>query len=117
MGTKKENKKSPRVDKGPGLIKTAFSGLAKGDWAVKSSAVVMGMGYFGRKQYVKGVIVTIYQIVMLLLIFMKGLPYLMKFNTLGTVKREYYIDPDTYETVTNNYDNSFSILLFSVVTI
>ena len=105
------------MNKEPNVFKTAYTALIKGDWAVKCSAIIMGMGYFARKQFVKGILVTLYQIAMLAFIFISGLPYLSKFHTLGTVQFEVKIDFNTMKTITNDYDNSFTILLFSVITL
>lgn len=105
------------VKREPNILKAVMEALIKGDWAVKGSAVVMGLGYFARKQIIKGILVTLYQIAMLAFIFVTGMPYLSKFNTLGTVQFEVKIDYMTMQTVANDYDNSFTILLFSVITL
>lgn len=117
---KEKESKSPQPDmvvKEPNVFKAAFDAIVKGDWAVKSSAIIMGMGYFARKQFIKGILVTLYQIAMLAFIFVVGMPNLSKFNTLGTVQFEAVIDYNTMQTIHNDYDNSFTILLFSVVTL
>lgn len=113
---KTKNSRLGPAMKEPNVFVAAFNAIAKGDWAVKLSSIIMGMGYFARKQFIKGIIVTVYEIAMLAFIFVVGMPYLKDFGTLGTVKREYYVDFNTMETVENDYDNSFTILLFSVIT-
>ena len=44
-----------------------------------------------------------------------GAPNLAKFGTLGTVKMEMVFDVTTMKNVVNNYDNSFEILLMSMI--
>lgn len=109
-------RRKPKV-KEPNIFVAAFTALIKGDWAVKCSALVMGMGYFARKQFIKGFLVILYQVAMLAFIFSMGSEYLVDFGTLGTVQFESKIDFTTMKTITNDYDNSFTILLFSVVTL
>lgn len=104
------------VEKEPGLVKSAFLAIKNGDWAVKCSALIMGMGYLGRKQYIKGLLVTAFQALLLGFIIVVGIPYLMDFPSLGTVKMEYKFNPATMKNEMTDYDNSFTILLFSVIT-
>lgn len=105
------------VEKEPGLLKAAFLAIAKGDWAVKCSALVMGMGYLARKQYIKAAIMTIYEVAMILFLVLVGVPYLSDFGTLGTVTKEIIVDWTTGKKTENDYDNSFSILLISVIAV
>ena len=44
-----------------------------------------------------------------------GVPNLAKFGTLGTVKMEMVFDVATMKNVVNDYDNSFEILLMSMI--
>ena len=39
----------------------------------------------------------------------------MKFGTLGTVQMEMVFNPATFKNEVNDYDNSFAILLLSVI--
>ena len=75
----------------------------------------MGAGYFARKQIVNGLIMLIVEAAFVLMCVGYAAPNLAKFGTLGTVKFEQVFDPLTMQTTTNNYDNSFQILLNSVV--
>lgn len=107
-------------------MKDFFSGLknyfaefgaavAKGDIWTKSSLLIMGMGYFGRGQFIKGILMTLVEIGVILFTAMFSAPYLAKLGTLGTVQREEVFDPLTMTKTVNDYDNSLLILLFSVV--
>lgn len=115
VGTAVENDRFVQVEKEPGLIKSAFRAISKGDWAVKGSTLIMGLGYLARKQYVKAAITTIYEIAMILFVVLVGVPYLSEFGSLGTVKKEYIFDFATGKNIENDYDNSFTILLISVI--
>lgn len=93
---------------------TAF---AKGDIWVKLSAVIMGAGYFARRQIVNGILMTLVQVGFIILTMMFSTPALARFSTLGTVQLEKTFDPVTMQQTTNNYDNSFLILLSSVISL
>lgn len=117
VGIEVENDRYIPVEKEPGLFKSALLAIAKGDWAVKCSTLIMGMGYLARKQYVKALIMTIFEVAMIAYFVLVGIPYIVDFGTLGTVQMEYVFNIETFTNEMNDYDNSFSILLFSVITI
>lgn len=89
--------------------------IKKGDWWTKFSLLVMGSGYFGRKQFVKGVLMTLIQIGFFVFTFRFSIKYILKLNTLGTVQREEIFDPLTLQKMVNDYDNSLLILLLGVI--
>lgn len=89
--------------------------VAKGDMWTKSSLLILGMGYFGRGQIIKGILMTLVEAAVILFTALFSAPYLAKFGTLGTVQREEVFDPLTMTKTVNDYDNSLLILLFSVV--
>ena len=91
--------------------------LAKGDIWVKLSTLIMGAGYFGRGQIVNGILMLLVEASFVLFIVLFGVPNLAKFGTLGTVQAELYFDPVTMQQTVNDYDNSFLILLCSVITL
>ncbi|MDE6015921.1 MAG: sugar ABC transporter permease [Acetatifactor sp.] len=100
------------------INKTTFAtALAKGDIWVKLSTVIMGAGYFARKQIVNGILMTAVEIGFILLVVLFGVPSLSKFGTLGDVQMELKFDPLTLQSTINDYDNSFMILLTSVITL
>jgi arabinogalactan oligomer / maltooligosaccharide transport system permease protein len=89
--------------------------VARGDIWVKLSLILCGAGYFARKQYVRGIIATVAE-ALLVLFFPTALwPYLSKFNTLGTVKMTKTYNAVTGKNEFNHYDNSFMILLFGII--
>lgn len=93
-----------------------FTAFLKGDFWCKLSVIIFGAGYFKRKQWIKGLLITaleaacIYTVVYLW-------PFLSKISTLGTVQREEVFDPLTLTKTVNDYDNSLLILLYSIVAI
>ncbi|MCH4153528.1 MAG: sugar ABC transporter permease [Mageeibacillus sp.] len=91
--------------------------VADGDGFVKGSLGIMGLGYFAHKQVIKGILMTCAEALFILMMIYYGVPYLSQFGTLGTVQFESVFDPLTMTNKTNDYDNSFLILLNSIITI
>ncbi len=90
---------------------------AKGNLFVKLSMLWMGAGYFRYKQYVKSALITVFEALVIVFSVLVSSQYIPKFATLGTVKRESVFNAATMKNEVNDYDNSFMILLFSVVSI
>lgn len=91
--------------------------VAQGDIFVKLSLIWMGAGYIRRKQIIKGILMTIFEVLVIMYSVIFAPQYISKFGTLGTVKRESVFNMETMTKEFNDYDNSFLILLFSVITI
>lgn len=91
--------------------------IVKGDIWVKLSTLIMGAGYFARKQIVNGILMLLVEASFIVLLVLFGIPNLAKFGTLGTVQAEQTFDPVTLQTTMNDYDNSFMILLSSVISL
>ncbi|MDR2598926.1 MAG: sugar ABC transporter permease [Oscillospiraceae bacterium] len=89
----------------------------EGDIFVKLSALVMGIGFFRRKQIIKGILITLFQAVIILFGFTFADHYLSRFGTLGTVERVSVFNPETMRNEVNNFDDSFQILLYSIISI
>ena len=87
--------------------------VVKGDAFVKLSLIWMGAGYAKRKQYVKAVLMTLLEIAVIIFSVKFAMQYVPKFSTLGTVKMEKVFNMKTMKSEFNDYDNSFTILLFS----
>lgn len=98
-------------------IKKFGLAVAHGDIFVKLSLLWMGAGYAGRKQFVKAILITFFQAVMILFFIDIAIPNLSQFGTLGSVQRELVYDSSIRDTVVNDYDNSFQILLFGLISI
>lgn len=93
------------------------NGVVKGDGAVKASLLVMGAGYWKRKQIVKGFLVTFLEIAVILYNYLIGFSYIGQLNHLGTVKRELVYNSKLMRNEVNDYDNSLLILLFGVISL
>lgn len=89
--------------------------FVRGDVWVKLSAVLMGAGYFARKQVINGIIMFLVEALFVVLCVGYAAPNLAKFGTLGTVQFEQVFDPLTMTSTVNDYDNSFLILLNSIM--
>ena len=95
---------------------TEFAHAVKhGDLFVKLSLIWMGAGYFRRKQYIKSLLITIFEAAVIVFSVLCSSQYVPKFLTLGTVRRDTVFNPMTMKNEVNDFDNSFMILLFSVV--
>lgn len=88
---------------------------AKGDAAVKLSLLWMGAGYARRKQYAKAIIMTILEVAIILFTVNFAMEYVPEFTTLGTVEPEKVFNMKTMKNEWNDFDNSFQILLFSLI--
>ena len=99
------------------IFKKFGESVVKGDIWVKLSLLIMGAGYMGRGQVIKGILMTIVEAVFVLYMAVVGVPYLSKFGTLGTVQFEKVFNVVTMKNEVNDYDHSFKILLFGSVTI
>lgn len=91
--------------------------VAKGDRSVKLSLVFMGFGYLNHKRYDKAIFMTVLQGLFIWFCCTFAAHNLSRFGTLGTVVAEAHFDPVTFTNVWNDYDNSFKILLYSIISI
>ena len=121
MGKINQNKKNNPVSSFFKSIANFFTGfahaVAKGDGAVKASLLIMGTGYWKRRQFVKGFLVTFLEIAVVLYNFIIGVTYITKLGKLGTAKRELVYNSLTMKNEVNQYDNSLLILLFGVISL
>ena len=70
-----------------GFFKEFGTSLAKGDIFVKLSLIWMGAGYCRRKQFVKSILITLFEIAVIVFTFGFAMDYVPKFGTLGTVQQ------------------------------
>ncbi len=89
--------------------------ITKGDVAVKLSTVLMGAGYFARKKFVVGFLTMLLEAAFVLMCIFYAAPNLAKFGTLGDTVRSTQFDPLTMQNTVIEGDNSFLILLNSVI--
>ena len=100
-----------------GFFQGVIEDFIKGDFFVKLSLIIMGAGYFRRRQFIKGLIVTLFQAVIILFALTFAAHYLSKFPELGTVQFASVFNPSTMKNEVNDYDHSFKILLYGLVSI
>ena len=94
---------------------SAEDAWGEGYAATKLSFPIWGLGYIGHGQLIKALLVTVVQGLGLYFLGTSGVPALKKFGTLGTVQMEMKFNPLTLKNEVNDYDNSFAILLLSVI--
>lgn len=100
-----------------GFFKDFFAAVAKGDIFVKLSVIWWGAGYIRRKQFIRTLLITALEAAVILFSIYFAPQYVSKLGTLGTVKMESVFNLETMKYDVNNYDDSFQILLFSVISI
>ena len=98
-----------------GFFKEFGQAVAKGDLFVKLSLIWMGAGYIRRKQFVKGILMTIFEAAVIWFTLGFAVEYVPKFVSLGTVQQEAVFNIATMQNEFNDYDHSFMILLFSLL--
>lgn len=89
----------------------------EGDAFVKASLLVMGIGFLRRKQWIKGILFLLFQAAFVAFLVLVAIPNLSKLSTLGTVEYSQVWNPVTRRNEVNDYDNSFKILLFSLISL
>ncbi len=95
-------------------IKEFGKAFAHGDIFVKLTAIWWGLGYARRKQFIKALLITALEAVVVAFTVIVSTKYVPKFGTLGTVKAEKVFNMATMKNEWNDYDNSFMILLMSL---
>lgn len=93
----------------------------EGDWRTKVSYLVMGFSNFLHKQWLRGILFFGFEVIFILYMIFYGGYWLARLGTLGTIatiQQEVY-NPllDEYVTETLHIDNSFKILLYSIITL
>lgn len=95
------------------LIRT----FVKGDYKTRISYLVMGFGSMARGQWLRGILFFAFEAIFITYMSMWGGYWLSMMPSLGKVGPSEIYDPvyDAYTTVYN--DNSFKILLYSILTL
>lgn len=99
------------------FFKEFFEAVVKGDVFVKSSLLIMGVGHVRRGKYLYGALVTLLELAFAWFCMTFAAENLSKFNTLGTVQAKQYFDMELFTNVWNDYDHSFKILLYGIISI
>ncbi|MCI8458213.1 MAG: sugar ABC transporter permease [Clostridia bacterium] len=88
-----------------------------GDWKTRMSFGVMGFGLIARKQFLRGVIYLLFELLFILYMVFFGWKYLAKMGSLGEIARVEEWDDALGAFTYKFYDNSLLILLYSLLTI
>lgn len=98
-------------------IKDLVTTFTNGDWKTKTSYLVMGFGSIARGQILRGILFLLFEIVFIGYMILTGGYWLSMLPSLGLKgpTEEYNVLYDAYVPTYN--DNSFKILLYSVLTI
>lgn len=92
-----------------------YDAVLHGDWRTRLSVLLMGFGQFTRGQQIRGVLYFVYEAFFVTFMALFGFKYLSGLGTLGQLA-EVTIKVDGIRT-SYYYDNSFEILIYSIVTI
>ena len=100
---------------------TLYDAWRKGSWMVRMNFGIFGFYQITHREIARGVLYLLYEIVFIWFLAVMGIPYLSKLGTLGTFSTSsmYLVDP-TYGVADGAFksgDTSFTILLYSLVTI
>lgn len=89
----------------------------EGDWKTRLSFGIMGFGQVTRKQYLRGILYFIFEVVFIFYMVFFGWKYLVKLGSLGETAMIEVWDEAQGIYVYEFYDNSLLILLYSILTI
>ncbi|MDE5942934.1 MAG: sugar ABC transporter permease [Clostridia bacterium] len=96
---------------------TIYSAARYGDWKTRMSFVVFGFSQLARKQWLRGLLFLVLEIMFILYMSLFGWQYLGMLGTLGTVEGDgWVVGPDGFEVPVRG-DNSLLILLYGLLTV
>jgi len=99
-----------------GIFITIGTAAKRGDWKTRLSFVVFGFSQLIRKQWLRGVLYLIFELVFILYITLFGWQYIGLLGTLGTVERGEVQDEFGNYYYTEGH-NSLLILLYGILSI
>lgn len=100
---------------GPGQF-----GIADTNWVWIASAIFgvgIGLCFICRKQFTKGLLFAVFFTAVIAMVYNWGVEYVVELNTLGDTEFAQEIDWTTGKQVTNDYDHSFKILLYGLISV
>lgn len=100
-----------------GIFITIGRAAKDGDWRTRTTFAVMGFGQLTRKQFLRGIVYLVFEVLFILYMVFFGGGYLAQMGSLGEVAEVIVIDPITNLPKYEYYDDSLLILLYSLVTI
>ena len=100
-----------------GFCRNVVVYFKEGNWKTRLSYLVFGFNHYAHKQYIRGVLFSIFELVFIFYMIFAGGNYLSQLSTLGTQASERIPNPSGIGTRVVYHDNSFKILLYGVLTI
>lgn len=102
-----------------GIFKTIYRAIIDGDWKTRLSFVVMGFGQIMRHQRIRGILHFLYEVAYILFMIAIGGPALSQLDTLGSIAYGSYTEINGILDIVVPifYDNSFTIMLYSLFAI
>lgn len=99
---------------------TLYDAWRKGTWFTRGNFLIFGFSQFFHREIFRGILFFLYEVVFIWYLVVLGVPYLGKLGTLGSFSSgsTYIYDiADGKTTPIGVGDDSFAILLYSIVTI
>lgn len=96
------------------IISSPFHFFRYGNFKSRLSFIVFGFGHFTNGQIFRGILFLLYEIGFVAFMVFFGWQYISKFGTLGTLDPQAVLNERGVPT--GEYDNSFQILLYSILT-
>ena len=97
------------------VFQNIYHNFIDGDWKTKVSYFIMGFGQISRGSILRGLLNLGYQIIFILFMVYFGINALSELPTFGSVASSEYVHPVTGLTIPVYQDDSFDILLLSVM--
>ncbi|MGN0824711.1 MAG: carbohydrate ABC transporter permease [Candidatus Coproplasma sp.] len=94
-----------------------YKTFKEGDYKTRLSFVIMGFGSFARKQYLRGAMFLLFEIVFIVYMALWGGYWMSMLGSLGHQGAEKIYDDFLDTWVTIYHDDSFKILLYGILTI
>lgn len=94
-----------------------YNAFIYGDYKTKLSFFIYGFGNLAHKEYIKGILYLLFEICFIGYMVVMGGPMLAKLGNLGDFASAETPDPILGINTYQYFDNSFQILLYSIVTI
>lgn len=91
--------------------------IRRGGWMVRMNFLICGFTQLFRKQRIKGCLYLLYEAAFIFFMITVGGAALVSLPSLGVMGSVSYLDPTLSIQIPHYFDNSFSILLYSLVTI
>lgn len=100
-----------------GIFLTVGKAAKDGDWKTRASFGIMGFGLLARKQYLRGAVYLLFEVLFILYMAFFGWKYLVKMGSLGEIACVEEWDDALGSFTYKFYDNSLLILLYSLLTL